>query len=822
MRKIYNYFFYLIILLGINVSPVKSQEKPFTIGTDLVADESIVFPDDAGVIDITKPPYKADNTGETDVTAIIQKVIDDHPMVPGSSTNQWLIVYFPNGIYKVSDAIRWPESHDWSFGPVFQGQNRDSTIFKLEDNSSLFQDPETPRAVLWTGSGVAQKFSRGIRNLTVNTGTGNPGAIGIQFCSNNEGIMDMVDIYTEDGNGVIGLDMGHSWENGPVLVRNVRIYGYNTGIRCQALNSITFSNIFIENQKEVGITNANHVITFENLTSKNTVPAITTEYGYLGIINSTLTGGSSENYAIDNTGSIFARNVTSDGYKGIMLNTAGDKLSPYGNHIVEFTSKPTVMAFDNSSKYSLNMEIKQQPNVTWDNNFENWKNPEEYGAIPDDGIDDTEAIQKAIDSAKTTVYFPYGKYTINNNVIVRGSVSRITGCNTFIDGPGNFIVKDGSSPVVKMERLRRNNQLPFNIVSQTSRTLIVESSLVRSVVGEGSGDIFISDVLTYIDLRDPDQHVYLRHLNTEALNEGYEANVLNNGSNMWLLGLKVEKFGIKVKTTNNGTTEIIGAHIYPQCTPKTTPLFVDDNSTVSIANMRETNHCNPPATYDIYVQEIVDGVTEDFLKTETNSGGWGSGKGMILYTGFKGEANPAMPPAAPTSLSATQLSANEMQLTWNDNAVNEDGYVIEYRNIGGDFAHIDSVEPGNSYIHETSFPSFTVLEYRIRAFNEHGSSPWSPYAEVITMSSPSDILQQVNHMSINISKDNEGNIQVENRTVETVYFNLYTITGRKVNEGILEPGNTRLKSNSFQKGVYILRITGKLENRILKTEKIVF
>ncbi|RDV17216.1 hypothetical protein DXT99_01540 [Pontibacter diazotrophicus] len=49
------------------------------------------------VLDVTKPPYNADNTGTLDVTAILQKAIDD-----AGQRKQGGVVYLPKGTYQVN------------------------------------------------------------------------------------------------------------------------------------------------------------------------------------------------------------------------------------------------------------------------------------------------------------------------------------------------------------------------------------------------------------------------------------------------------------------------------------------------------------------------------------------------------------------------------------------------------------------------------------------------------------------------------------------------------------------------------------------------
>jgi len=56
-----------------------------------------------------------------------------------------------------------------------------------------------------------------------------------------------------------------------------------------------------------------------------------------------------------------------------------------------------------------------------------------FGAWPDDSSNDAEAIQKAIDSGKTTVSLPRGKrrrYRIGGTILIRDNVGRLIGCES--------------------------------------------------------------------------------------------------------------------------------------------------------------------------------------------------------------------------------------------------------------------------------------------------------------------------------------------------------------------------------------------------------
>ena len=50
------------------------------------------------MINVTLPPYNADNTGATDVTTVLQQAIDDAGAAGGG------VVYLPAGTYQVRPA----------------------------------------------------------------------------------------------------------------------------------------------------------------------------------------------------------------------------------------------------------------------------------------------------------------------------------------------------------------------------------------------------------------------------------------------------------------------------------------------------------------------------------------------------------------------------------------------------------------------------------------------------------------------------------------------------------------------------------------------
>jgi hypothetical protein len=90
-------------------------------------------------------------------------------------------------------------------------------------------------------------------------------------------------------------------------------------------------------------------------------------------------------------------------------------------------------------------------------------------------------------------------------------------------------------------------------------------------------------------------------------------------------------------------------------------------------------------------------------------------------------------PAAPSGLSATAVSSSRVNLTWTDNAVNEDGYIIERKTgLNGTYTYITTVSPNTSGYMDMYLSPAEQYFYRIQGFNGAGYSAYSSEAGVIT------------------------------------------------------------------------------------------
>ena len=589
-----------------------------------VPPENIVFPPDSGVVDVTQPPYNAKADGQTDATTAIQQALTDF-------RSKRAIIYLPNGTYLVSDTLRWGQGANSGSSCMFttlQGQSRHGTLIRLKDGCPGFSDPKTPQAVIWTGPKGAERYRNAIRNLTVNTGTNNPGAVGVQFNANQGCLRDVV-IHSGDGQGVTGLDMAFADDIGPLLVKNLTVRGFNVGIHTEGvLTSQTFEHITLEDQTQVGFLNNGKAVSIRDLTTTGRVPAFRNDdtVGLAVIVDAKLNGreGPQAHAAILNHPGLFVRNITVSGF-GLAIVHSGTGLTNVAGPLVEeWVSR----RFPGSAP-SLNLPVKETPEIPWDDLAE-WANAVAFGASPDTGGDDSGAIQRAIDSGKSTVYLPRGEYTLRQPVELRGKVRRLIGCEAFLHfeppagGGPIFILADGEAPVVAVERL----ELAFKISSQqrfidnrSQRTLVLRDCGGVDSEFTGPSDVFLENVDGRMIFHG--QRVWARQFSQNTRDEMSRDqwwHLRNEGGQLWVLGERTIGPGTVVTTTRGGRTELLGGLLYSSAAAleQPDPAFVVEEGALSVS-INEVSYSD--FRYPVLVRGILKGQSTNLLTPDQAKGG---------------------------------------------------------------------------------------------------------------------------------------------------------------------------------------------------------
>jgi PKD repeat protein len=89
-------------------------------------------------------------------------------------------------------------------------------------------------------------------------------------------------------------------------------------------------------------------------------------------------------------------------------------------------------------------------------------------------------------------------------------------------------------------------------------------------------------------------------------------------------------------------------------------------------------------------------------------------------------------PDAPSGLVATAVTESQIDLTWADNATDEDGFHIERSVNSGSWSVVASVGSNVTTYSDTGLGAWTTFSYRVQAFNADGVSAWSNVATATT------------------------------------------------------------------------------------------
>ncbi|MEM9015400.1 MAG: glycosyl hydrolase family 28-related protein [Verrucomicrobiota bacterium] len=617
-----------LLLLSVAVE-IQGQPEPAPAEAPEPEPVPITFPPDGGILDVTTFGAIPDD-GKDDTTAI-QEALDQFP-----SGNR--IVYLPPGTFQVTRTLRWPDGENSGLHQkrvILQGAGESLSVIQVPDRAKAFSDRENPRAVIWTGSKPAQRFRNAIRDLTIEIGKGNRYATGIQFNASNQGGIRNVTIRASSDSGRTGLDLGHTDEIGPLLIRNLTVEGFEVGISTKwPVNSNTFENVRLLEQRRYGWWNYHQMVFVRGLISENRVTTLYNErnsWGTVTLLDSHLHGIDVPNHvpSILNQRQMVLNDVEIVGHRRAIDNDdkGRDKGDVNQSGLIENdTSHRNLSSLFRdigdgtfaSIKEVPELPVKETPEVPWGNPGSDWVNLLQFGADPTGQVDASGALQKAIDSGAQTIYLPGGAtFLFRSAVRLRGPVRRIIGLEgRFIaEGSPVWRLVDGEhpggladAPVVVIERLdHRSGGENILIRQESARTLVISSTIGFNVEGHGTGDLFLDDFCGHLDRVAPGQDAWCRQLNSERKG-GIKCR--NAGGNLWILGMKTEQRGTVFELTGGGHTEVNGLFLYSNTGwDEAVPAIIIRDSTALIRGINERNFNRSPVSY--WVRETQGDETRD-------------------------------------------------------------------------------------------------------------------------------------------------------------------------------------------------------------------
>lgn len=656
---------------------------------DLTEYKNIRFPKNCnGIIDVTKPPYNLDNTGKEDCTETLRKILDEmlyKEIIEVENTKQHLLsipepncrvafenvkidgvidgivypeeepqvpaLYFPDGIYLVSDTISYTLENLQNYRPtqaiggyemnrriVMIGQSRNNTIIKLKDHCKGFEfGNRRPVVSYMQGERSNISWCNYFENMTIDVGIGNPGAIGLVFFGNNAGAVRNVTIRSSDPEhrGAVGISLTHEINSGSCM-RNIEIDGFDIGVEVTPTrNYFSFSDLILKNQRKYGIYIEQSVVSFHNIKYiGDTIPVFSTgALANVVITDAEITSPNGSIYPavrID-LGCIFLRNVRTSGFR-CAYSMYWDEITAPDGYVEEFSTHGTFSPFDGNEAKSINIACRPFPDEKdiWDVDND-WICVNDFGAIGDGITDDTDAIQKAMDSSCGAVWFQPGVYMLTRTVTIPKEVHHVhfMNCELAIpperatnDGDAVFSVVGESQKPLLLEKLAARDHLYGTIRlirHDSTRTLYLRDIHVQNcpcyfntVPG---AEVYMENVACTTATKDyrhqPAFHfigqtAYAQNLNPErSMHE-----IINDGGSLWLMGFKTEGEGPLCQTINGGRSDILGGVI---CigTNGLRPIIYNEESDVSATFA--TNGYAPSHIFPIAVEEIRNGVRKVIL-----------------------------------------------------------------------------------------------------------------------------------------------------------------------------------------------------------------
>jgi hypothetical protein len=555
-----------------------------------------VFPPDA-VIDVAT--YGAIPDDAQDDTAAIQRAITEH-------VGTGVSLYFRPGVYDISDSLVCrSRKGKWEAHLTFQGTSQEKTILRLADDAKGFGDPKNAKAIILTGShwnegddetgGGNKAFQNYVFDLAIDTGSRNPGAIGIEWAASNWAAIERVTVRSGDRSGVAGIAMKRNIP-GPAFIKHVTVDGFDVGIETANIQyGLTIEHTALRHQRVAGVRTDKNLLHIRKLTSEADVPGVVVsdEQGALVLLDSTL--------------------AQPPIVKGTQLPRQIDRLIP----------------------------VEETPEY-WNADLADWSavGPRRQGEP-----DDTAAIQRAIDAGKSTVYFPIGRtYFLSDTIIIRGNVRQVLGMGaeislgaaekpfSNIDQPRPlFRIDPTAHDTLHLENLFLNAQYAGSVMFENNSPAILVIRHSGGWIGSkqhkrsyqntarATGKVFVEDCFLP-GWSFKNQKVFARQFNPENQEnaDGSIPQVLNDGGQLWILGFKTEGQAPFI-VTRNGITEVFGAYNYisatvPPTVPEDAVPYVFENARGSLSfvadNYRDSN-------YRVYVRATTaDGSVREWRPTD--------------------------------------------------------------------------------------------------------------------------------------------------------------------------------------------------------------
>ena len=600
------------------------------------------------IINLKNPPFNAVGDGRTDDTSAFIRVLDfiSNDLREGRAAKRdglpWS-VYLPKGTYLVSDTLvsqQDPGPGGFCYLRLI-GQDRNDTVIRLKDKAPGFGDASRPKTLLpWEGKTPGQGnilWGNQARNFTIDTGSGNPGAIAMTFMGANASSMDNLTLRSGDGQGRIGLHF--SWWSVQGHYCDITIEGFDVGIRGTDARETqpTLEYVTLSGQRQAGYEIGPHAASIRRLLYRGSAPAIVVNHptSQTVLIDSRLEGKDAKSAAIMMTGDkkdaqVFFRNVAVTGYPA-SLDAFGQTVLK--GDITEYVSGPVIRTFRDAPTQSMALPVEEVSLVPWESNPDNWTSPEDFKGT------DVERVQAALHSGKPAIYFPkvYKMAKDSPALHVPTTVRQMD----FMHAPSQwwckFQIDEASRAPLWVENASRmpsfylNAPRPIHLRFGRYGVYVNTDKPVSIHLENGAALTAAFDPLAC----PKNARLYARSINQESHEEkGLKPNFMVHGGLMWVLGFKSEQRQPSFLVDNGGFLEVLGGYQNFTYSGDTYPLVIVNQANASVVATTYMSRKYLDAIWETRDHWSVR-VSNDEMPRRNKSG---INYTMPLYTGYRPKA----------------------------------------------------------------------------------------------------------------------------------------------------------------------------------------
>ncbi|MBO5789183.1 MAG: hypothetical protein J6R42_04480 [Clostridia bacterium] len=462
------------------------------------------------VIDVTKPPYNADNTGRHDCTQALRRAMDDvlirelegvrkirQKLLDDPRENCFIgfenrkmkgvptvifpedvaparIIYFPEGTYLISDTITYSivelcnligdkPASDINRFIHFKGAGMDKVTIKLADHCYPFRYGEIrPMISFCRNNNSNINWMNTFEDITIDAGVGNPGAVGLRFHSANTGKIHNVTIRSSDPDhvGYAAIMMDLCQEN---YHENIHIDGFKYGIYSTgAGHSRAFENVYMDHILTCGVHSENGIVGLHHATIRTYGAAANANWHTaLSLVDVKMVklGERGGNAVTTRVSCTYMRHFSATGFDTVITSgfepvLAGDgEWEEYNSEDREFRLFPT-------DRHYIELEVLPQPRYEWNGDRSIVAEVDDYGAVGDGVTDSTAAIQAAMNSGKEYIVFGEGRYFCSAEIKIPKTVKAINFmyCDFAVERDfgdtketGLFVIEEESDDILYMD-----------------------------------------------------------------------------------------------------------------------------------------------------------------------------------------------------------------------------------------------------------------------------------------------------------------------------------------------------------------------------------